>query len=172
MDNGYFSLFNLEPRFALSVPELDSAFRSLARRVHPDQFAHTDDALRRESLLRATQVNEAYRTLRRPLLRARHLLELRGTATGERGDAPSPHFLLEYMELREAVEDAKGARSGSALQSLDTTVRTRIARLQDRLRLHLDERRDDLAAAATVHELMFIEKVAGEIADARAALGE
>ena len=46
--------------------------------MHPDRFAHAGDAERRASLQWTTRVNEAYRTLKDPVQRAKHLLELHG----------------------------------------------------------------------------------------------
>jgi len=65
----YFSLFNLEPRFALLLDELDIAYRTLASQVHPDRFAAGTAAEQRRALELATHANEAYRALKTPLLR-------------------------------------------------------------------------------------------------------
>jgi len=78
LTSNHFELFGLEPVFALSADSLDSAYRDIQAKVHPDRFAHAGDAERRASLQWTTRVNEAYRTLKDPLQRARHLLELRG----------------------------------------------------------------------------------------------
>jgi molecular chaperone HscB len=152
------------------MEELDTAFRTLAARVHPDKFAHAEAAERQRSMMLATQANDAYRTLRKPLLRARHLLGLRGVPTGDQGSALPREFLIEHMGLREALEDARQARNAATLRLLGETISSRSATLYERLAVQLDEERNDLAAAATVQQLMFIEKVTGEIADARAAL--
>lgn len=170
VDTSYFALFNLEPRFELSLPELETAFRALAARVHPDRFAQADEKERRDSMMLATQANEAYRTLRKPLLRARHLLDLRGVPTGERGASLPSAFLMENMELRESLEDARQAKSLPTLKALQADIKGRSAGLQERLKVLLDVERDDAAAAVTVQELMFMEKLASEIADACAAL--
>ncbi len=74
LTSNHFELFGLEPVFALNADSLDSAYRDIQAKVHPDRFAHAGDAERRASLQWTTRVNEAYRTLRDPLQRARHLL--------------------------------------------------------------------------------------------------
>ena len=170
LSQGYFALFDLEPCFALAAERLDRAYRALATRVHPDRFAHRDDAARRQSLMLATHANEAYRTLKKPVLRARYLLGLRGVETADKTALPPREFLIEQMEWREALADAKGVRDIVALERLDTTVRRRTEALHDRLAHQLDAENDHAGAAATVHKLMFLEKLVAEIADASAAL--
>lgn len=163
MTSSYFALFNLEPRFGLSLEELELAFRAVAARVHPDRFAQADERQRRDSLLLATEANEAYRTLRKPLLRARHLLELRGVPTGESGAPLPPALLKEQFELREAFEDARRVPGSGLVMELEAQIKVRKEALQERLRQLLDVEQDNVAAAATVLNLMFFENLAGEI---------
>jgi molecular chaperone HscB len=170
MHQSYFALLNLEPRFALRSDQLDLAYRTLAARVHPDRHAHSGAAAQREAMMLAADANDAYRTLKRPVLRARHLLSLRGVETAERGAALSPSFLMEQMELREYLDQAKGERNLSALNDLHTATRNRAAALSAALERQLDVENDAAAASETVHRLMFIEKLSADIDEARAQL--
>ena len=54
----FFALFDLEPRFALPIEQLDAAYRTLARRVHPDRFVNGTEAEQRQAIETATHVNE------------------------------------------------------------------------------------------------------------------
>lgn len=170
MQASYFELFNLEPRFGIVTEQLDLAYRSLASRVHPDRYAHADAGTQRTALQLATDANEAYRTLKKPLLRARHLLGLRGIETNERGASVSTAFLMEQMEWREALSDAKTARDGHALQTLTRAVRNHMATLQQRLAVLLDTEQNNSAAAEATYQLMFVEKLLNDIDDACASL--
>ena len=83
--------------------------------MHPDRFASAGDAERRASMQWTTRVNEAYRTLRSPVQRARYLLELEGVDVAfETNTAMPPDFLMRQMELREALEAAGDARDADA----------------------------------------------------------
>lgn len=170
LSQGYFALFDLEPCFTLAAERLDRAYRALATRVHPDRFTYRDDAERRQSLMLATHVNEAYRILKQPVLRARYLLGLRGVETADKTASLPREFLIEQIEWREAMAEAKVGRDLVALERLDATVRHQSAILHERLTRQLDHKHDNPGAAETVHKLMFLEKLAAEIADGRAAL--
>jgi molecular chaperone HscB len=162
----YFSLFNLEPSFALLLDELDIAYRTLASQVHPDRFAAGTAAEQRRALELATHANEAYRALKTPLLRARHLLGLRGVEIGESGGAMRPVFLDRQIECREALGDARMTRDAAALRELGASVREHAAALSTGLAAQLDTLRDDAGAVESVLQLMFLDKLLADIDDA------
>jgi molecular chaperone HscB len=168
----YFALFNLEPCFALATERLENAYRALVSRVHPDRFTHTDAAMQRAAMESAANANEAYRTLKKPVLRAQHLLGLHGVITSDRSTTMSPAFLMEQMEWREALNEARSGSDLPALQRLTSQVRQRIQSLQAQLEAQLDQQHDHASAADSVNQLMFTEKLAVDIDDACAQLEE
>jgi len=170
MPQSYFSLFNLEPRFALPGEQLDAAYRQLAAQVHPDRFANAAPAERRLALSLATSANEAYRTLKRPLLRAQHLLGLRGVDVLDGGARISQEFLLEQMDWRETLSDARAGRNAKGLQQLGELVRRRSADLLQQLAAQLDADGDNCAAARTVQQLMYVDKLLFDIDESHALL--
>jgi molecular chaperone HscB len=73
----HFELFNLPLQFAVDAQALDSAYRDVQNRVHPDKFVSATDA-ERVAMQWATRANEAYQTLKNPQKRAQYLCELAG----------------------------------------------------------------------------------------------
>src|SRR5687768_4980860 len=101
----HFELFGLAPAFALEGETLERSYREIQSKIHPDRFAHAGDAERRASLQWTTRVNEAYRTLKDPVQRARHLLELHGVDVAfETNTAMPSEFLMQQMDMRRALE--------------------------------------------------------------------
>jgi molecular chaperone HscB len=172
MQQSYFTLLNLEPRFALAPEQLEGAYRAVASQVHPDRYTTAPPNEQRQALTLAADANEAYRTLKKPGPRARYLLSLRGIDVSAKGAGVTPEFLMEQMELREALSDAQAARSTSALEDLHVSVRKRAVLLHSRLEAQLDVEMDNASAARSVLELMFIEKLAADIDEAQALLEE
>ena len=167
----FFALFGLPRSFAVDQVALDHAWHELQTQVHPDRFAHLSDVEKRRSMQWATRVNEGFRTLKKPLERARYLLELAGIdAELETNTAMSPEFLMEQMEWREGVEEARQAGEVSELEQLHQRLRTHSREVMQDLARELDEEQDFKAAADTVRRLMFIEKLQHEIDDALEAL--
>ncbi len=167
----YFALFGLPRRYALDEMALEAAWHDLQSQVHPDRYAHLPDADKRRSMQWATRVNEAFRTLRKPLARAQYLLELAGVDTGlETNTVMSPEFLMEQMEWREAVEEARLAREVEELEQLHLRLQQHAREVRGDLAHQLDTDHDYPAAADTVRRLMFIDKLQQEIDEALLAL--
>ncbi|MBE9610249.1 Fe-S protein assembly co-chaperone HscB [Chitinilyticum piscinae] len=162
----YFSLFGIEPRFALNTPELDRRYRELQAQWHPDRYASEDDSARRLSLQASTFVNEGWQTLKSPLARGRYLLRLNGVDTQEDTNTAMPmDFLMQQMEWREAIASARASRHLDQLERLNSELREEIAALEGLLGGQLDAAQWD-AASTSVRKLRFLEKLDQEIGDA------
>ena len=163
-----FELFGLPEQQAQVRNDVDARWKSLQAEVHPDRFASEGAAAQRLAMQWAMRVNEAYQRLRDPLKRAAYLCELRGAPVqAENNTAMPAAFLMQQMQWREALDDA---REGAALQALDddaaqaeTTALAAVQRL-------LDQTHDAAAAASQVRALMFIQRFRADIDQRLAAL--
>jgi molecular chaperone HscB len=157
----HFELFGLSPAFALEGEALERSYREIQSKVHPDRFAHAGDAERRASLQWTTRVNEAYRTLKDPVQRARHILELHGVDVAfETNTAMPPEFLMQQMELRESLEQAN---TPAALDEMRKRLRQEKAQLQKQIGEAIDSKQDYAAAAGLVRKLQFLDRLDEEI---------
>jgi molecular chaperone HscB len=162
--SSHFELFGLAPAFAIDQDRLDQAYREIQSRVHPDRFAHAGDAERRASLQWTTRVNEAYRTLKSPVQRASHILALQGVDVAfETNTAMPPQFLMQQMELREALEDAVARKDPRELTKLQEGLARDRESLEKALARRIDGEQDYAGAAGLVRELQFLEKLEAEI---------
>jgi molecular chaperone HscB len=168
--SSHFELFGLEPAFGLDAAALERAYREIQSQVHPDRFAHAGDAERRASLQWTTRVNEAYRSLKNPVQRASHILALHGVDVAfETNTAMPKDFLMQQMELREALEEAKDAR---ALQILHERILKDQKQLEAQIGDAIDQRKDYALAAGLVRKLQFLEKLDAEIDAAYEAIDQ
>jgi molecular chaperone HscB len=159
--HSHFDLFGLAPAYALESEALERSYREIQSRVHPDRFAHAGDAERRASLQWTTRVNEAYRTLKDPVQRAKHLLELHGVDVAfETNTAMPGDFLAQQMELRESLEEAKNV---AALDELRKNLRAESRSLEKAIAEAIDAKKDYAGAAGLVRKLQFLDKLDAEI---------
>jgi molecular chaperone HscB len=137
----HFAVLGAERRYDLDLAAVEARYKELSRRLHPDRFAKADPRGRRASLQRTVQLNEAWRALKDPVKRAEYLLELGGVRlASDDGGARSggvtapPELLIEILELREelgearlADDDAKVRRMGEAMRARAQQTMSRVA---------------------------------------------
>ncbi len=163
----HFSLFGLPRTFVLDGTALEAAYRGLQSQFHPDRAAILPDANKRQALQAATHINEAFQMLRSPLSRGRYLLKLAGVDTQEETNTSMPvPFLLQQMEWRESVADARTKQDMALLDRLAQDLREERLELEALLGICLDEQHDYSGAALIVRKLRFLEKLDQEIGDA------
>jgi molecular chaperone HscB len=134
----HFRVLGVERTFALDVTELERRYKDMTKVLHPDRFARADERARRASLKRSIQLNEAWRTLKDPVRRAEYLLSLSGfTVGGEEGTSKrndegqkvrlpvAPALLMEVMELREGLAEARAAHDHGRVAAMAAMVRGR-----------------------------------------------
>lgn len=159
----HFELFQLPQRFTIDLTALDKAYHEVQSRVHPDRFAHANDVEKRVAMQWATRVNEAYQTLKSPFKRAAYLCELNGIdLQTESNTAMPPGFLLQQMEWREALEQAKLEKDIDALEKLNAELKAECAKEVTQIGVLLDGYMFSEAAQG-VRQLMFLEKIAQEV---------
>ena len=62
------------------------------------------------ALSRSRALNDAYQTLKKPVARAEYLLERAGVTIGD-NERLDPAFLMEILELREELAEARVAKT-------------------------------------------------------------
>ena len=172
LSQDHFELLGLPVKYAVDPARLERGYRELQSQVHPDRFASATEAERRVAMQWATRANEAFRTLRDPIDRARYLLQLKGYDTEEETNTAMPaDFLMQQMEWREAVENARASRQAAALESLRAELGQSRGEMLQMLGRALDESSYD-AGCSLVRKLRFIEKLEEEIDDGIEGLKE
>src|SRR5579862_1058416 len=91
--------------FFIDLRQLRKEFLQLQQNSHPDR--HPPEVKRRAEAISA-HINEAYKTLQDPLLRAQYLLSLRGfdVAGDETAKVDDHKLLMEVLDAREEIEAA------------------------------------------------------------------
>ena len=113
----YFALFNLPVQFALDEAYLDTAYREVQTKVHPDKFVQASQAEKRVAMQWATRANEAYRVLKDPIKRAEYLCALHGIDVNEK-KSMHPDFLMKQMQWREELEEIGAEKDKNGLENI------------------------------------------------------
>ena len=156
-----FVLFGVPAQFAQDRAALDARWKDLQREAHPDRFAAQGAAAQRQAMQWSVRINEAYQRLKDPVRRAAYLCELGGAPIQAESNTAMPaRFLMQQMEWREALEDA---RSLADIESLQAEVITFRAQVLAEVAQALDVDHDLPHAVALVRSLMFVERFAEDI---------
>jgi molecular chaperone HscB len=162
LDDDDFTLFGLAPRQAQDRSSIDARWRALQAEVHPDRFAAEGAAAQRVAMQWALRVNEAYRRLKDPLVRATLLCSQRGVPVQAEDNTAMPaDFLQQQMAWREALDEAETL---PAVEALDADVRADETRRLAAVTQALDHADDPAAAARQVRALMFLARLRQDLA--------
>jgi molecular chaperone HscB len=121
----YFEVFSLPPKLALDTIALEKQFYTLSRKLHPDRFAGRPMAEQESALEKSSLLNDAYRTLKDPILRTQYLLKVEGVELEEQSKAATeaarasgvekkqvvpPELLEEVFELNMQLQEMRAAK--------------------------------------------------------------
>jgi len=101
----YFTLYHLPVTFKPDQAAVKNTFYELSRQYHPDRFAQAGGPEMAEALRMAAINNEAYKTLKDPDATMAYILKLNGLLEDEEKYALPPAFLMEMMDINEAISD-------------------------------------------------------------------
>ncbi|MGP9799886.1 co-chaperone HscB [Rheinheimera sp. NSM] len=163
----YFQLFNLPAQFDLDLTELGSRYLQLQRRFHPDQHAAGSERDRLMAVQQTANINDAYHSLKQPLLRAEHLLALRGLKIShEQRSFTDPLFLMQQMELREQLAEIEQSDDADAvIDSIERQLQQHKKQLLQQLSAALQAQtaEQDQQAADLIRKLKFFFKLQQEL---------
>jgi len=121
----FFTIFSLPRHLQVNLSALEKTFYAQSRKLHPDRFAARPPVEQEAALAESSQLNDAYRTLKDPILRTQYLLTVEGVeleeqsktatdaarATGvEKKQLIPPELLEEVFELNMQLMEMKAAK--------------------------------------------------------------
>ena len=158
-----FAILGIAPSFDVDLAAVEQTHRELSRALHPDKYVGAGPSERREALSRAMEVNEAWRVVRDPIRRADALLAREGVTVAEdRGPPADPEFLMEMLEQREALADARHSRDLGAVRKMATAIEARAHDVERRLSDGF-ARGDASSLVGSVGELRFYRRFLDEV---------
>jgi molecular chaperone HscB len=154
----YFELFNLPEKFQIDSVRLQENYRSIQKEIHPDRFATSTENEKTQSMIKSTQVNDAYQTLKSTTKRARYILSLHKSV--EKITLP-PDFLMQQMEWEEHLEDIE--KNNKELDQFKLAINKKYEEYSLMLLTQIDNDQNWNEAAITIDKLYFVEKLLHKI---------
>ena len=154
MTQNYFELFNLPEKFQIDSVKLQENYRSIQKEIHPDRFATSTENEKTQSMIKSTQVNDAYQTLKSTTKRAKYILSLHKSV--EKITLP-PDFLMQQMEWEEHLEDIE--KNNKELDQFKLAINKKYKEYSLLLSKQIDNDQNWNEAAITIDKLYFVEKL-------------
>jgi molecular chaperone HscB len=154
-----FATLGLPRRYQLDVRQLETNYRELQRVLHPDRHGSAAASQRRMNLLKAVEVNEAYRALRNEVTRAEALLTLYAAGAAAEPSQEDPEFLMEVLELREELSEAHAAGDVAAVRAMAD----RALRAKQAIDVELGSAFETLSRGVSTAELTAARKLLGRL---------
>jgi molecular chaperone HscB len=151
----YFEWFSLPISFSPDQAVVKSKFYELSKKYHPDFYINQPLEKQEEILEQATFTNKAYQTLSKPELCLPYVLSLKGLLQdGEQVQLP-PDFLLEMMEINEALMELEFEADVHKLTALEVEIGQREAALAK----EFEQYAQDFDIESGMHQVEALEKI-------------
>ncbi|MGB0893519.1 MAG: co-chaperone HscB [Parashewanella sp.] len=163
----YFELFGFNTDYSIDQTQLSERYRELQRLVHPDKFANNSEQEKLLAIQKTAQINDGYQTLKDPICRAEHILQLRGIdISHETTTVKDTSFLMQQMQWREDIEDIQThADPHTAIDHLAASFNEYKKTIFAELTSSLDKnnRSDNQLVAEQIRKLKFMAKLQDEL---------
>ncbi|MEM6751108.1 MAG: iron-sulfur cluster co-chaperone HscB C-terminal domain-containing protein [Planctomycetota bacterium] len=130
-----FDRLGVPATFDLTGDQLRTALVQASAAHHPDRFTDPADQATAQDAM--AEINRAHDLLADPIARARALLaRLTGDAdpsNAETDPAPPPELLMEVLDVREAIDDARAANDTAALHRQRAWVKQQLTQRYDQV---------------------------------------
>ncbi|WP_029985599.1 iron-sulfur cluster co-chaperone HscB C-terminal domain-containing protein [Pedobacter jeongneungensis] len=120
----YFEFYDLPIQFKPDQNAVKAKFYALSKQYHPDFYANESEEKQQEVLDLSTLNNKAYQTLSNAKKSLKYVLELKGIVATDEGYQLSQNFLMEMMDINEALMDMEFEPDAEKLIQVKRDVET------------------------------------------------
>lgn len=118
----YFKFYNIQETFTPNQKLVKQKFYELSRTYHPDFFVNESEEKQQEILELSTFNNKAYQTLSNPGKLTEYLLNLKGEITENEKYALPQDFLLDMMDVNEALMELEFEPNSASILAIKEEV--------------------------------------------------
>ena len=129
----YFEFYELPINFNPDQQLVKQKFYALSKQYHPDFYINESEAKQEEVLELSTLNNKAFQVLKDPQRRLHYILELKGQLVQGENYALPQAFLMDMMDVNEALMDLEFEPDTSKLEQVKSEIQTLETSLENEL---------------------------------------
>ena len=137
----YFELFEIPIQLQVDAKQLSGKFLQLSRRYHPDFYTQDTPDAQEDALQKSALLNKAWNVFQQPDQTIAYVLNLKGLLEEQEKFQLDPDFLMEMMDINEAIAENDPARQ--------TSLNERLQELQQEIYAHVKKIIEDYQEGAT-----------------------
>ncbi|GLR17276.1 Fe-S protein assembly co-chaperone HscB [Portibacter lacus] len=143
----YFDFFDLPLSLDIDEAELKQKFYANSKKFHPDFFTLNDVEQQMEALELSTKNNSAYKTLINFDKRLHYILTIKNILDEEGKNQIPQDFLMEMMEVNEAVMELQFDFDPEAYQKIIADIADTKAELKKEIETIIPKQGDEITAS-------------------------
>jgi len=163
----YFEIFDIPVQLKVATAGLSGRFFSLSRAFHPDFHAQADEATRAEMLEKSALLNKAWKTFQSPDETIKYVLQLKGLLEEEEKYQLAPDFLMEVMEINEALMDPEEADTealGKRINSLQLEIYAPVQQVVENYQEGITTEKELLQVKAWYYQKKYLDRIKQQLA--------
>lgn len=136
----YFELFKLPHNLVVDKPYNLKKYYELSKKYHPDQYSLKDEEAQNRALKMIANVNEAKKVLDSEVLRLEYLLRLKGYLELDEKYALPNVFLMNVMELNEAIMENKMEEDSTKRTQIENEIEALKAEIEEQVKIYFEQK--------------------------------
>ncbi len=150
----YFDFYGIPVSFQVDEATLRRIFYRNSKQYHPDFHTLSGEEQQADMLEMATLNNDAYQTLSDPDKRIRYILTIKGLLEDESKLSVPQEFLLDMMEINEALMELEFEPDPERRESVEFAVDSLEKSLDENIRPILDSYSDQTGTAEDLQAVL------------------
>ena len=163
----YFELFEIPVQLQVDIKQLSRKFLQLSRRYHPDFFTQDTPEAQEEALQQSALLNKAWNVFQQPDEILAYVLKLKGLLTEQEKFQLDPAFLMEMMEINEAIEEKDPTRQALLkvrLEELQQAIYAPVKKIVEEYQEGVTTEADLLKIKAYYFQKKYLDRISGSLA--------
>lgn len=128
----YFDLFNFKMAPVIDKTHVAKKYFELQKQYHPDFYTQATEAEKEEALEISSQINKAFRIFKDEDQTLEYFLLQTGTITADEKFKLPPDFLMEMMEINEAIGDQENEEVKNQINDFIEELNKPVASILDK----------------------------------------
>ncbi len=118
----YFELFEIPVQLKVDKSTLPLKFFAMSKKYHPDYFINAGEEEQKEMLEKSALLNKAFKTFQLPDETIKYVLQLKNLIEEEEKYQLPPDFLMEVMEINEALMELEPGADTTEIPQLESRI--------------------------------------------------